>query len=657
MPMRGPILSCAAVLGLGACAGPQPGALQQEASRFYPPKPQTPRAVALGTLRGAPPPSATEARLSVFLFGVEPIPPLTIADPAGLATHGDSVWICDNALNTVFRWDAEDDRVVEEQFDPPLERPFAVDIAANGERLICDHHGVRRISTDGRALCAYTLSEGKYKPGGVLAVGETIWVTNLALNRIEVFSAVGGQHLRSIGEWGRGPGQFTLPRNLARTPDGNVCVVDMLNNRVQVLAPDGRWLRDIGRPGDSVGSFGRPKDVAVGPDGTIFVTDAFSQRVQAFAVDGTPLLAFGDPGSGIGELTVPSGVAISAKAPRTAYPLPPDDEAAYYVLVAEQLNAPGIRVYAWLRSSPGGETETSPSAAMGEGRHQPRSWPGPNPHWKPASCNACHQMEGERARPILLADSDALCLSCHDGTKAPADPHPIGRKATTELIATPPDWPTVQGAIGCLTCHDIQQHCSLAAERPVVNSILLRGYDPQRPLEYCANCHHSDVGGRFSPHQQRDATGRIREDACLFCHTKRPDVPADGRRRFEPHLRVESSELCLNCHTRHWDLSPLGHVDRPVTSRIRNWMLVRELSLTQDAPPEELAKLAEKSARQPARLPLGHDKVTCYTCHNPHYTGLFPPDSELGALATDPQDRRSALRTNWIDLCSECHHH
>lgn len=595
--------------------------------------------------------------MALFLFGAEPPAPLTIANPVGLAARDDTLLICDLALSTLFRWNGTAGQMTEDSFRPSLQQPFAVDLAPGGVRLVCDRAGARRVDESGTSVRTYALPSGELKPGGVLAVGNEVWVTNLAAHCIEVFGASSGEHLRSIGAHGRGPAQFAFPRALARTPEGHVAVVDMLNNRVQVLDSMGHWVRDIGQPGDSVGCFGRPKDVAIGPDGTVFVTDAFSQRVQVFAADARPLLAFGEPGSGIGALTLPAGIAILSCPPPTEDPLPIGLAPLYYVAVAEQLNRPGVRIYAWLGGQEQGQDQPLPAPEAVNWKPSSPEAAAVNPHWDASACKSCHKTADGRLLPVAPDATDALCLSCHDGSKAPADPHPIGRDAQTQLVTTPTDWPTVNGTIGCLTCHDIQRHCRPDAKRPAINTILLRGYDPQRPLAYCGNCHRSDVGGRFSPHRQRDATGRVREDACLFCHTQRPEIPADGRRQFTPHLRTESSAVCLNCHTPHWDLSPLGHVDRPVTPRVRRWMLVREPGRHGAVDPAELARLAAETDRHPARLPLGRDRVTCYTCHNPHYAGLFPPDSELGALASNPEDRASALRTDWIDLCSECHQH
>jgi sugar lactone lactonase YvrE len=631
------------------------GLSPREAARAYPPEPQIPRVIALGNLRGAPPPSETEVRLAMFLFGAEPPPTLAIVNPTGLAADAESLLICDGVLGAVLRWSAATEGIREEQFDPPLATPFALDISPGGDRFICDRHGVHRVDARGNVRGSYGLDSEDFKPAGVLAVDDHVWITNLALHRIEVFDAASGEYIRSIGARGDGPAQFAMPRGLARTPENNVCVVDMLNNRVQVLDRDGKWLRDIGRAGDTIGTFGRPKDVAVGPDGTVFVTDAFSQRVHAFAPDGQVLLAFGEPGSSIGELTLPQGIAVSTLTPRAQRALPPDVSAEYYVFVAEQLQQPGIRVYAWLGGQPAASGASLRSGvAVGWKPHFPQS-AAIDPHWNADRCTSCHEQKDGRLLPIAPEATDRLCLSCHDGTQAPADPHPIGRQATTELVTTPSDWPTVDGTIGCLTCHDIQRHCHPGARRPAVNYVLLRGYDPQRPLDYCMNCHHADVVGRFSPHRQRDATGRVREDACFFCHTQRPEIPADGRRRFVPYLRSESSDLCLNCHTGHWDLSPRGHVDRPVPPRIRRWMLTREADRASALGPQGQARPAAAGPRPPALLPLGDNMVTCYTCHNPHYDGLFPPGSELGALATNAEDRAARLRTDWIDLCAECH--
>ncbi len=640
----------------GGCAGrikPRPDA----SSRQYPAPPQAPCVVALGNLRDAQPPSQAEVDLARFFFGAEPPASLTIANPAGLAVSNHTVLICDTTLDAILSWN--EDPIGFGYACPParLDHPFAIDVLPDNSRLICDRQGVWACDSINQPQRAFRTNDFPFRPAGVLAVDGEVWISNPALHRIEVFDRQSGTYLRSIGQQGTGPGEFALPRSLAHTPTGDVCIVDLLNCRVQVFAKDGTWLRSIGGPGDNVGSFGRPRGVAVGPDGTIFVSDSFSQRVHAFTSDGQPLLAFGTPNTGPGALAMPAGITITKHPPHTDQPLPDNLRPDYYILVAEQLQRPGVRVYAWLGSTVGAADQHYALPAGVALIWEPRSSQATavNPHWQPDRCNMCHAGGANHWQPIPTTDVDALCLDCHDGVQASRDPHPIGRPAHTEVISTPTEWPTPGDTLGCLTCHDIKQHCEPNAQPPANNRMLLRGFDPRRPLDYCANCHQPDGGQRFSPHQQRDSTGKVRADTCLFCHTERPDVPPDGRRQFQPMLRTDNSRLCLNCHREHWDLSPRGHVGRPVPDNIRKWMLMRELSRSRSADAAELGRLADEHNRPPALLPLGEGRVTCFTCHNPHYAGLFAPDSELGALATNPRDRQAALRTDWIDLCSECH--
>lgn len=634
--------------------------------RFYPRPPQTPRVVALGTLRGGLLPSQTEIELALFLFGEEPLAPLMIVNPADIACRGSLAWVWDATLTGLLRLDLATGGFTTDPWLAGATDLVAIDVAPDGTRFAALRDRAARLDDSGQAAMWYRLDGQPLRPAAILAVGDTLWITNVALHRIELFDIKTGAHLRSLGTRGRRRGEFGLPRGLARMPDGNVAIVDQLNNRVQVLSPDGSWTRDIGQPGDAVGTFGRPRDVAVGPDDTIFVTDAYSRRVHAFTAAGEPLLAFGEPGSGAGALTLPGPIAITPTAPAgLSAPLAedwpadrPSRKPLYYVLVGEQLDHAGVRVYAWLGREDPGDGPSPPDSPQRAWTPRSPELAALNPHWHADRCTVCHAAAqtiaaGEVAAaqsllPIPPARVDPLCLSCHDGVRAPADPHPIGRPAVSGRVKTPDTFPTHDGTIGCITCHDIRRQCDPAARRPAINPVLLRRYDPADPLAYCSHCHVDDVGGRFSPHRQADPAGRMRVDACLFCHTRRPDLPPDGRRRFQPVLRAESSDLCLNCHTRHWDFSPAGHVDRPVTEEILSHLLHRDAT-------RRVGTGASEPPPQPARLPLGAGRVTCYTCHNPHYAGMFPPDTELGTLADNPDDRAVALRMNWIDLCSECH--
>lgn len=93
------LLACAGlpVLIVAGCQAGRPAALAPVESRVYPPKPQVTRVIALGNLRNAPPPSKTEVELARFLFGAEPPPPLTLANPTDLTASAECVLVCDGA--------------------------------------------------------------------------------------------------------------------------------------------------------------------------------------------------------------------------------------------------------------------------------------------------------------------------------------------------------------------------------------------------------------------------------------------------------------------------------------------------------------------------------------------------------------------------------
>lgn len=616
--------------------------------------------VALGNIVANEAPSESEVRLAEFLFGAPPEAPIGVLKPAGLAASGEQVFIGDAALAAVFAWNGARREMTELRLSRDLRQPVSIFATENGDLFVVDAAAdvVRRFDSTRRETMRYAPMDASmtagaagsrgsgpgveardFIPADALVVGNRLWVTNVAMHRIDQFELSSGRLLRSIGERGRGPGQFGMPLGMAHMPNERVAVVDMLNARVQVLTHDGDCRQIIGGPGDRVGRFGRPKDVAVGPDGVIFVLDAALQRVHAFAPDGRALLSFGGPRAGRHALSVPASIAIAPAAPVAANMDAIGFTPAYYVLVAEQVRDPGVRAYAWsgeaLAEVPPPRRGPAARAASTE-----------SPHWKADRCGDCHAMDGGRTAKIAASDVDRLCLSCHDGKKAVAEAHPINRPGQSDLVATPADWPLLDGRLSCLTCHDMIRHCDTAAARPEVNSTLLRGALSDNPLDFCANCHKPDDSWRLSPHQQVLEDGQVRTASCGFCHVETPTRPKDGARSGYAYLRTASSDVCLSCHVRHWDYSPEGHVDRPAPGKVRAALGIEGLLRPE---PREGGPTTEGA------LPLSHGNVTCFSCHNPHDEKLFAADTELGMRATTGEDARVDLRMNRTELCLSCH--
>jgi len=86
--------------------------------------------------------------------------------------------------------------------------------------------------------------------------------------RISRFHA-DGTFLDSFGEFGSGPGQFSIPHAMAFDSENRLFVVDRGNNRIQIFTEDYEYI-------DSWHQFGRPNDIFIGEDDTIYAIDSES---------------------------------------------------------------------------------------------------------------------------------------------------------------------------------------------------------------------------------------------------------------------------------------------------------------------------------------------------------------------------------------------
>jgi len=77
-----------------------------------------------------------------------------------------------------------------------------------------------------------------------LGLDGSIYVTDGYGNaRVHHFTAE-GEHIKSWGEPGSGPGQFIIPHSVCIDSSGTLYVSDRENSRIQVFTPDGEYIRE-----------------------------------------------------------------------------------------------------------------------------------------------------------------------------------------------------------------------------------------------------------------------------------------------------------------------------------------------------------------------------------------------------------------------------
>ena len=108
------------------------------------------------------------------------------------------------------------------------------------------------------------------------------------------------------------PNPFKIPDGIAIDRQGNLYVMDSLNDRVQKFDNDGMFISMWGSSGDQDGQFhcGNYCMLAVDNKSNVYVTDIGNSRVQKFDSNGKFLTKWGASGEGDGQFSHPFGIAV-----------------------------------------------------------------------------------------------------------------------------------------------------------------------------------------------------------------------------------------------------------------------------------------------------------------------------------------------------------
>ncbi len=174
----------------------------------------------------------------------------TLAEPAGVAAQGNTVYVVDRGTPRILRLDAA-----------------------------------------GGLQAALSLEAmGTYGLNGLAAdLAGTLYVADTGRNRIMVISPT-GQLVRQVGHSGSDLGGLTQPWMLAFAPDGSLFIADWENSRIE------RWSTQF-EATDAWSTGFHPSGIAVDQVGRLFVPDTDRRRVEVYSAQGAVLGEIGIPGS------------------------------------------------------------------------------------------------------------------------------------------------------------------------------------------------------------------------------------------------------------------------------------------------------------------------------------------------------------------------
>ncbi len=243
-----------------------------------------------------------------------------LAEPYGIAVDSkNNLYVADQKVGAIFIFNTEtrDVELIKNKTHAHFVRIIGLAMDDN-DRLFVSDPGLRHVlAFDAAHKAEEVITEGLVSPGSLAIDRENrlLYVSDIELDQVLVYDADTLKLKRKIGTTGHnheltGPGDFAKPTGLAVDQEGNLCVADTLNNRIEIFDADGKFISAFGKSGDGPGYFARPKGVAIDGDGHIWVADGMQDRVQVFNQEAQLLISFGGHGMLPGQFQGLVGIAV-----------------------------------------------------------------------------------------------------------------------------------------------------------------------------------------------------------------------------------------------------------------------------------------------------------------------------------------------------------
>jgi DNA-binding beta-propeller fold protein YncE len=322
---------------------------------FFPAAPDEPRIQYLMSY-GAESDLGEASKFSEFVAGGDKVyRPIT--KPYGLTIRNGKVYVCDTQAGNVSIADIAKHklRYIKPQGQAAMKVPVNVAVDKDETIFVTDTGRGQVLVYDkvGNLLEAVGKT-GEMKPCGLAMTEDKFYITDLKSSSVRVYNNKTRQLLFSFPAGKTNEAEkLYQPTNVAVDREGRILVSDSGGFAVKIFDSQGNYIRTVGELGVTPSQFSLPKGIGVDREGRFYVIDAAAPVVQLFDREGKLLMFFGQPAtSGDAGLYLPAGLAVDyenvglfQKYAAPGYKL------EYLILLTNQVGPQKVSVFGFLKKS------------------------------------------------------------------------------------------------------------------------------------------------------------------------------------------------------------------------------------------------------------------------------------------------------------------